>query len=109
MKNNEKIDENAFKPIEENPIILDFTGCKYLGEIHLILKTKFGLPEYYGENWDALWDCLDGLFYERGDFEIHIYGFLSLPDDLREYCTAMLKVFDDVHRETPNVIFKLIS
>ena len=32
-------DPNAFKPITENPIILDFSGCKYLGEIHLILKT----------------------------------------------------------------------
>ena len=47
-------DPNAFRPITENPIVLDFTGCKYLGEIHLILKTKFGLPDYYGENWDAL-------------------------------------------------------
>ncbi|MBO5505623.1 MAG: barstar family protein [Clostridia bacterium] len=109
MKNNDKIDENAFKPIKENPIKLDFTGCKYLGEIHLILKTKFGLPEYYGENWDALWDCLDGLFFDRGDFEVNIYGFLSLPDDLREYCTTMLEIFDDVHKETPNVVFKLIS
>lgn len=99
----------AFKPIKENPIILDFTGCRYLGEIHLILKEKFGLPEYYGENWSALWDCMQGLFYERGDFKVNIYGFLSLPADLREYCNAMLEVFADVHKETPNVSFELIS
>ena len=99
----------GFKPIEENPIVLDFTGCKCLGEIHLILKTKFGLPEYYGENWDALWDLMDGLFYERGSFKVNIYGFMSLPKDLREYCTTMLEIFDDVHKETPNVVFELIS
>ena len=99
----------AFKPIEENLIILDFSGCRYLGEIHLVLKTKFGLPEYYGENWDALWDCLDGLFYGIEEFEVKIYGFMSLPDDLREYCEVMLEIFEDVHRETPNVIFELIS
>ena len=107
--NYEEFRRNAFKPIEENPIILDFTGCKYLGEVHLILKTKFGLPEYYGENWDALWDCMWGLFYQRGDFKVNIYGYLSLPDDLREYCIAMLEVFDDVHRDTPNVTFEIIS
>ncbi len=32
--NYEEFDRNAFKPIKENAIMLDFTGCKYLGEIH---------------------------------------------------------------------------
>ena len=41
-------DKNAFKPIRENPIILDFSGVQYLGEMHFLLKEKFGLPEYYG-------------------------------------------------------------
>jgi len=99
----------AFKPINENPIILDFTGCKYLGEIHQKLKKKFGLPEYYGENWDALWDCLQGLFYQRGTFKVNIYGFYLLPEELRDYCKTMLEIFDDVHKETPNIAFELIS
>lgn len=107
--NYEERKRNEFKPITENPVILDFTGCKFLGEIHLILKIKFGLPEYYGENWDALWDCLRYLWTDGKKAKINIYGFLSLPDDLREYCATMLEIFDDVHKETPNVIFELIS
>ena len=109
MDYKEAFSKNAFKPIKENPIILDFTKCKCLEEIHLILKSKFGLPEYYGENWDALWDCMDGLFYQRGYFKVKIYGFFSLPKDLREYCISMLEIFDDVHKATPNVTFELIS
>ena len=98
---------NAFKEIKENPIILDFTGCRYLGEIHKILKEKFGLPDYYGENWDALWDCLDGLF----DYPIcvNITGFKSLKKDLQNECKKMLEVFEDVHKETPEFIYKIIE
>ena len=109
MNYNKETDPNAFKEITENPIILDFTGCKYLGEIHQLLKTKFGLPEYYGENWDALWDCLRYLWTDGEYVQVNIYGFSSLPDDLREYCKTMLEVFSDVHKDTPNVIFQLIS
>ncbi|WP_052447547.1 barstar family protein [Clostridium polynesiense] len=29
-----------------------------VSELHKVLKTKFALPDYYGENLDALWDCL---------------------------------------------------
>lgn len=99
----------AFKPIHSNPIVLDFSGCRYLSEVHKILKERFGLPEYYGENWDALWDCLRDLFYKRGDWFVEIYGLTTLQEDLKEECVKMLEVFRDVHQSTPNVVFRLIS
>ena len=39
-------------------VILDFDGCYTIFEMHQVLKKSFDFPDYYGENWDALWDCL---------------------------------------------------
>ena len=109
MEYNGAFGQNAFKPINENPVILDFTGCRYAGEIHLRLKSKLGLPEYYGENWNALWDCLRYLWLDGESTEVHILGFNSLPEELKAYCAPMMEIFRDVHNEAPNVTFKLIS
>ncbi len=97
-----------FKEIKENPIIIDFSSCRP-EEIHTMLKEKFGFPEYYGENLSALWDCLDGLFYGEGEYKVKIYGYNSLDEDVKEYCGKILKIFDDVHKRTPNITFEIIS
>ena len=101
------MDRNAYKKIKDNPIILDFTGCKYLGELHKILKEKFGFPEYYGENLDALWDSLDGWCNE--ELQVFITGYDTLTGELRDYFDKILGVFSDVHAENPNMNFYVLS
>ncbi len=41
---------------EKREIILDFTGCKYITEVHWKIRDTFLFPSFYGENLDALWD-----------------------------------------------------
>ena len=52
--------------------------------------------------------CRD-FFFKRGQFQVKIKGFLSLPEDLRKYCETMLKIFDEIHNENPNVVFEFVS
>lgn len=99
----------AYRDIKENPIILDFSMCKYYMDIYKLFKEKFGLPMACGANWSAIWDMLRDRFNSKEYFEVHIYGYYTMPDDWQEECIKMLEIFDDVHKETPNVVFKLIN
>ncbi len=47
---------------------MDFGTCSTKKEIHAYLKEQFEFPDYYGENLDALYDCLTDL---AEDIEIH--------------------------------------
>lgn len=103
----EYIDKNAYKEITELPIVIDFSDCKTWVEFHTLLKEKFGFPDYYGMNWSALWDLLQGLFDE--DVEVHLYGMDKLRKNLPICADKMLKIFNDIHEDTPNVVFKIMS
>ena len=88
-------------------VILDFTGCKYLGEVHKILKSTFDFPDYYGENLDSLWDCMR--YYCENNLYVYIKGISTLPESFSDYMAKMIGVFNRVHEETPNITFEIID
>ena len=103
------MDRFVLKEIKENPIILDFKGCKYLGEIHKVLKEKFGFHDYYGENWDALWDLMCDVFSDDKEYRVELCGFNSLNTELRKECEKMLKIFDRVSQSNHKFSYEIIS
>lgn len=88
-------------------ITLDFTGCKYLGEIHQVLKNRLEFPDYYGENLSALWDCLR--YYSNEEMCIYIRGLSSLPTEFDDYMKKVLEIFQRVTSESPNITFEVLS
>ena len=99
----------AFDPITENPIILDFTKNKTLWDIHMMLKKKFGFPDFYGKNWSALWDMMRDVFSDDEKYVVELHGFYSLPKDIIEKCQKMLMVFDWVVEEATDFSYKIVS
>lgn len=105
-----------WKEIPDGPIIVDiskYEEVRFYGtvwDVHGALKEAFGFPEYYGENWDALWDLLsDFCMFEEEPREVHIYGWNAMSDKMKELYAEMWDVFADAEKKYPNVKFVLKS
>ena len=78
-------------------IILDGKDFTSKEKLHKILKDKLGLPDYYGENLDALWDCLTGWIDLPLTIEFH--NFSESEKYLGGYAKKLLEIFQDAERE----------
>lgn len=81
--------------------ILDFYDIKTMYDLHQYLKDVLELPDYYGRNFDALWDILHGGFPEETVIELK--NLNSIPKDMLRPKEIMLKVFEDVVEACPEV------
>ncbi len=65
----------------KNVIVLDFTNCKHLSELHETIRVAFDFPDWYGANWSAFWDLLRE---PRENTIVEVYGLNTLPSELKE-------------------------
>ncbi len=61
---------------------INLQNTKTLHQLHQKLQEELNLPEYYGKNLDALWDCITDM---ETPAEICISGVDSCPAELAEY------------------------
>lgn len=90
-----------------NYIILDFNGIKSLWTLHEYFKEVFNLPDYYGHNMDALWDCLDCSF--EFPTTIVLKNIEKIPSEMNEAIEIMLKLFEDLQRDNEKVTVQIES
>ena len=89
----ENNDNLSIKETRENIIVLDIS--KLNESKHDYLKEIFNLPDYYGNNLDALYDCMS----ELDDTKIVILNM----KDLNDFSLEVINVFNDVHDEYDNL------
>lgn len=77
-----------------NPYILDFRNIQYYGEMHQIIKEALDFPDYYGENWDAFWDCLTDMVGRS--IYIQIFGMDVLEEKFPGSGEKMLEILEDL-------------
>lgn len=50
---------------------LDFSECSTWGEVYREIKKKLELPDWCGENLDALWDAVTGMMYTPAQITVN--------------------------------------
>lgn len=73
-----------------NPYIIDFTEVNYFVQFHYAIMEGLDFPDYYGCNWDALWDCLTDMVGRKNIIEI--YGFEVIRKKFPEAAETFLKI-----------------
>ncbi len=109
MKDEHPVEYYMYKPITENPIVIDFSKVRYYDELYELLKQKFGLPDYTGHNLDALWDCLSLRWMHGKQATVELHGVFSIREDLQPDMDGILDIFSDVHKKRPGVVFIIKS
>ena len=62
--------------------VIDFKNVKGHFDMFEIISTAMDFPDYFGNNWDAFWDCMTDLICIN--LEIEILNLDALDSDLRE-------------------------
>ena len=68
--------------------------------LHRALREMLSLPEWYGKNLDALYDCLTD---PREPVELEVTNAAKLCESLGGYALALLHVLRDSERENENL------
>lgn len=77
-------------------ILLDARELREKAAAHQYLKQALALPEYYGCNLDALYDCLT-------DLDSTEIRFVNLEEAAGTYFTNILSLFQEAQAENPRL------
>lgn len=84
---------------------LDFSECRYLGEIYAHIKDVLELPQWCGENLDALWDAATGMMYTPAEIIIcPKVRRRELRDDIQEIVAVFQEAQQEYNEISVNVL-----
>ena len=68
-------------------------------DLHKILASSFGFPDFYGNNWDAFWDAITGLV--EIPKEVEFVGTLHLQATIPDAYEHLNKCLTELNQEYP--------
>ena len=90
-----------------NKVIIQGSKLKDKNVLHQILKQELNLPDYYGENLDALWDCLTTDI--KLPITIEWVDFQESKALLGDYAENTLEIFNAAEKFTGEKLHIIIN
>ncbi len=86
-------------------IVIDFSKCKYPMDLHIELSEKLELPEWYGNNLDALWDMLTGFIETPIEITVIYKPENKAAENLKENVLKIIETFKEASEEDEEIKF----
>ena len=86
-------------------IVIDGSAVRDREALHALLAERLRLPDWYGRNLDALYDCLTDI----RDVTVVLRNAGAMTAALGGYGEAALRVFRDAAAENPRFGFEVIG
>lgn len=86
-------------------IVIDFSKCKYPMDLHNQLSEKLELPEWYGNNLDALWDMLTGFIETPISITVIFKPDTKAAENLKENVLKIIETFKEAAQEDDEIKF----
>ena len=90
-----------------NKVVIQGSKLTYKKKLHQILKQKLKFPDYYGENLDALWDCLTTDI--KLPLTIEWVDFQESKALLGDYAENTLEIFNAAEKFTGEKLHIIIN
>lgn len=90
-------------------IIIDFSKCKYPLDLHKEIREKLNLPEWYGNNLDALWDMLTGFIETPINITVVFKPETKASENLKENVLKIIETFKEAAEEDEEIGFNCES
>ena len=85
---------------------LNFAECRYIGELYRELKEKLELPDWCGENLDALWDALTGIMYTPADISI---TKTTAWQEIQEHANSIVAVMQEAEAQYGEITVRILD
>ena len=86
-------------------IVIDFSECKYPLDLHNEIREKLELPEWYGNNLDALWDMLTGFIETPISISVIFKPTNKAVENLKENILKIIETFKEAAEEDNEIKF----
>lgn len=81
---------------------LDGSKMNSIQNTHIYLKESMELPEYYGENLDAMYDVMSDI--SENTF-VFVLNSKQMRDSLGDYSVRMEQVWEDLEQSNKHLSF----